>query len=139
VVLTYGPEGGVTAHTDHGMAGLITTASFQWASRQKVFQNITDLGDPWQSRKLYYATTMFTLEGRQPTSQAPASACIGVHDHFDLKIAAFKAHQTQAPLFPLFEENIAKRAHQELFHLAASSTPRKMMWEDDLFHDLVAD
>lgn len=136
VVLTYGPEGGVTAHTDHAMAGLFTTAAFQWSARSNVFRERTGIGEPWQVQKLYYATTLFTLQGRPPIAQAPASACINVHEHFDLKIKAFKQHATQAPLFGMFEEHVSKREHQELFHLAATASPRKIGWETDLFTDV---
>jgi LmbE family N-acetylglucosaminyl deacetylase len=136
VVLTYGPEGGVTAHTDHAMAGLFTAAAFQWSARPNVFREKSGIGEPWQVQKLYYATTLFTLQGRPPIAQAPATACIDVHEHFDLKIKAFKQHTTQAPLFAMFEEHVTKREHQELFHLAATATPRKTTWETDLFADV---
>src|SRR5437868_3249383 len=33
VVITYGAEGGVTAHSDHAMAGIFATAAFHWAGR----------------------------------------------------------------------------------------------------------
>jgi len=33
VTLTFGSEGGVTAHTDHSMAGIFATLAFQWAGR----------------------------------------------------------------------------------------------------------
>lgn len=137
VVLTYGPEGGVTAHTDHAMAGLFTTAAFHWAARRDSFRAFPDMGEPWQVRKLYYATTLFTLEGREPIAQAPPTACINVNEHFDLKIKAFRQHLTQSPLFPIFEEHVAKREHQELFHLAASTTLAKLEWETDLFAHIV--
>jgi LmbE family N-acetylglucosaminyl deacetylase len=139
VVLTYGPEGGVTAHTDHGMASILTTTAVHWAARSNVLREFPEMGAPWQAQKLYYATTLFTLEGRQPISQAPATACIDVNEHFELKIKAFKQHTTQAPLFPMFEEHVGKREHQELFHLAAVSVPRKMLWEADLFGDINED
>jgi len=34
VVVSFGAEGFVTAHPDHGMAGLFTSAAFQWAARK---------------------------------------------------------------------------------------------------------
>src|SRR5207302_7231207 len=33
VVLTFGPEGGVTGHPDHAMAGVFASLAFQWAGR----------------------------------------------------------------------------------------------------------
>jgi LmbE family N-acetylglucosaminyl deacetylase len=136
VVLTYGPDGGVTAHPDHAMAGLFTTAAFQWSARSNVWREMSGLGEPWRAQKIYFATTLFTLQGRPPIAQAPVTACIDVHEHFDLKIKAFKQHVTQAPLFPMFEEHVSKREHQESFHLAATSIPRKLGWETDVFADV---
>jgi LmbE family N-acetylglucosaminyl deacetylase len=136
LLLTYGPEGGVTSHTDHAMAGLFATAAFHWAARSNVFHDLPEMGEPWQTQKLYYATALFTLEGRQPIAQAPATACIDVHQYFDLKIKAFKQHTTQSPLFPMFEEHVGKREHQEMFHLAATAKPQKLQWETDLFTDI---
>lgn len=37
VVLTFGPEGGVTAHSDHSMASLYATLAFHWAGRENCF------------------------------------------------------------------------------------------------------
>ena len=51
----------------------------------------------------------------------------------DLKIAAFKAHTSQAPLFGFFEETIRKRGKKEVFCLANSVTPHKVEMETDLF------
>src|SRR4051794_15274484 len=33
VVMTIGPEGGVTGHPDHSMASIFATTAFQWAGR----------------------------------------------------------------------------------------------------------
>jgi hypothetical protein len=51
----------------------------------------------------------------------------------ETKIAAFKAHTSQAPLFSLFEENVRKRGNTELFNLAASVKPGPVRHETDLF------
>ena len=33
VVLTFGPDGGLTGHVDHAMAGMFATMAFEWAGR----------------------------------------------------------------------------------------------------------
>ena len=33
VVLTFGPDGGLTGHVDHAMAGVFATLAFEWAGR----------------------------------------------------------------------------------------------------------
>jgi hypothetical protein len=55
-----------------------------------------------------------------------------VREFLPQRLAAFKLHKTQSPLFELFEKNIAKRGEYELFHLAACVIPRAAEQEDDL-------
>ncbi len=124
VILTFGPEGGVTAHPDHSMASLFTTAAFQWAARTNRY------GDQFfeglrahQAQKLYYATADFNLEERQPVSLAPATTVIEIGDFLQRKIEAFRKHTSQSPLFELFENHVRPRGSKELFHLAATSKP----------------
>lgn len=135
VVITFGPEGGVTAHPDHSMASIFATMAFQWSGRSNRFPEQLQSGlIPYRPQKLYQATALFTLEGRQPISPSPASAVIELdHEALETKIAAFKCHTSQAPLFPILENTVRRRGSQELFHLAASITPRKTGMETDLF------
>ncbi len=135
VVITFGPEGGVTAHPDHSMAGTFATMAYQWSGRSNRFPEQLQSGmAPHRAQKLYCATAMFTLEGRQPISPSPASAVIELgKEGLEAKIAAFKCHTSQAPLFPIFEGTVRRRGNQELFHLAAIITPRKVEMETDLF------
>jgi LmbE family N-acetylglucosaminyl deacetylase len=139
VILSMGPEGGVTAHPDHSMVSLFTTMAFHWAGRSNRFpEQLRDGMAAHQAQKLYYATALFALADRQPIAPAPATVSLELSpQEFETKIAAFKCHTTQAPLFPFFEATMRKRAHLEVFHLAATSTPRKIEVETDLFAGVV--
>lgn len=134
VVMTFGPEGAITGHTDHAMASLFATVAFHSAPRTDRFpEQLVDGVTPYRPQKLYYATALFTLPDRQPVSLAPATAEINIAEHVETKIRAFRSHTSQTPLFPRFEAAVRARGQSELFHLAAASTPRKMESETDLF------
>ncbi len=139
VILTFGPEGGVTAHPDHSMASIYTTAAFQWAARSNRYSDQFYEGlKPFQAQKLYYATADFNLEERQPVSLAPATTSIEIGKYLERKIEAFKKHNSQAPLFELFESHVRPRGTTELFHLAACSKPRELNgMETDLWEGVV--
>jgi LmbE family N-acetylglucosaminyl deacetylase len=133
VMLTFGAEGGVTGHPDHSMAGVFATLAFHWAGRANRYSDqLHDGLTAHQTQKIYYATTDFALPNRTPTVFALQTATIDIGDHLDTKIAAFKAHKTQAPLWPLFEERTRKRGRQELFHLAAWTKSGAATQETDL-------
>src|SRR5215470_19703450 len=98
VVLTFGPEGAVTGHTDHSMASVFATLAYQWAGRTNRYPD--QLGDgmkPHRPHKLYYATANFTLPGRPPVALPPTTTVIQIGDYVNTKIAAFEAHATQSP------------------------------------------
>ena len=134
VILTIGPEGAITAHPDHSMTSLFTTLAYHWAGRSNRFvEQLRDGLAPHRAQKLYYGTALFTLPDRQPVSLAPVTAVIEIGDLLETKITAFKAHTSQAPLFPLIEKAVRQRGQQEAFHLAASTTPRRAEFETDLF------
>jgi LmbE family N-acetylglucosaminyl deacetylase len=135
VIMTFGGEGAVTAHPDHSMVSIFATMAFHWAGRSNRFADqLKDGLAPHQAQKLYYATTLFTMPDRQPVSLPPSTAIVDLtQEELDTKIAAFRCHTSQAPLFGYFEEMARKRGRRELFHLAAASTPRKMEVEKDLF------
>ncbi len=140
VLLTFGPEGAITAHPDHSMASIFATLTYHWAGRTNRFpEQLNDGVRPHRIQKLYYGTAGFTLPDRQPVSLAPATAVIEVGEYLDGKIRAFKAHKTQAPLFPIFENTVRQRGTKEMFHLAAAITPRRLESETDLFADIVDD
>jgi LmbE family N-acetylglucosaminyl deacetylase len=135
VVITFGPEGSLTAHPDHSMAGVYTTMAFQWAPRSNRFpKQFEDDLKPWRPQKLYYRSSDFTLPERQPIALSPVSARIEIgQERMERKIEAFKMHKSQAPLFNLFEGNARRHGTVERFHLAASVKPQEAQIEDDLF------
>src|SRR5262245_64560790 len=135
VVMTLGPEGGVTAHPDHSMVSIFATMAFHWAARSdRYVEQLQNGVTVHRAQKLYYASALFTLSDRQPVSLPPSTTTIELEPHeLETKIAAFKCHTSQAPLFPYFEATMRKRGRLELFHLAASATPHRAQPETDLF------
>jgi len=137
IVLTFGPEGGVTAHLDHAMAGVFASLAFQWAGRSDRFpEQLAGSTSPHRAKKLYYSSGLITLEGRQPLAQPPVTASIDISGVVELKLAAFREHKTQAPLFPLFEGAVRRHGGFEHWHLAASAEPKLIEFENDLLTDL---
>jgi LmbE family N-acetylglucosaminyl deacetylase len=134
VVLTFGPEGGVTGHTDHSMASIFATLAFHWAGRSNRYpDHLSDHIRPHRANKLYYATANFTLPDRQPVTLSAATAVIDVNEYRKTKLEAFRAHTTQAPLFRMFESRMHQYGGQERFHLAASMNSTPVQPETDLF------
>jgi LmbE family N-acetylglucosaminyl deacetylase len=135
VIMTMGSEGAITAHPDHSMVSVFATLACHWAGRSNRFPEQLQQGlAPHQTQKLYYGTALFTMPDRQPVSLAPTTTVIELEPReINSKIAAFKAHTSQAPLFGFFEETIRNRGMKEVFCLANSSQPRKMEMETDLF------
>ncbi|HUK47193.1 MAG TPA: PIG-L family deacetylase [Terriglobales bacterium] len=140
VMATFGAEGGVTGHPDHSMAGIFATMAFHWAGRPNRYADQVRNGSgPHRTQKLYYQTADFALPNRPPITFTPETAVIDIAPHLEAKIAAFKAHSTQAPLWPLFEENVRKRRETEMFHLAASMRNGAVHGETDLFEGVPED
>jgi LmbE family N-acetylglucosaminyl deacetylase len=138
VMLAFGAEGGVTGHPDHSMAGVFAELAFHWAGRGNRYSDqLQDGLAAHQTQKLYRSTATLALPNRQPITFAPHSAVIDIGDCLETKIAAFKAHKTQAPLWPLFEERTRKGGRQELFYLAASIKGGAAKPETDLFEGIV--
>lgn len=135
VMMTFGSEGAISAHPDHSMVSVFATMAFHWAGRGNRFAGQLEEGlSVHQTQKLYYGTTLFTVPDRPPVSLPPSTAAIELTEkELAAKIAAFKCHVSQAPLFPFFEGTLRKRGARELFHLAAAATPRKAAEEKDLF------
>src|SRR5437868_8622970 len=73
------------------------------------------------------------FRGSASDFRAPQTAVIDIGNHLETKIAAFKAHTSQQPLWGIFEENARKRGAQEMFHLGASVKPGPIKNETDLF------
>jgi LmbE family N-acetylglucosaminyl deacetylase len=135
VMMTMGTEGAITAHPDHSMVSIFATMACHWAGRSNRFPEQLQAGlTPHQTQKLYYATALFTIPERQPVSLSPTTCVIDLNPHeIDAKIAAFKCHTSQAPLFGFFEETVRRRGRKEVFHLANSIKPQKAEMETDLF------
>ena len=137
VIITFGTEGGVTGHTDHSLAGVAGSLAFQWAGRNNRYPDqLKDGLQPHRTKKLYYTSQTFELSGRQPITFPPVTATIEVGKYVEAKIQAFKSHISQAPLWPIFEENVRKREPVEQFHLAARAEPGPSVMETDLFHGI---
>ena len=137
VMLTFGPEGGVTGHTDHSLASLFGTLAFHWSGRNNRYPDqLAGTIAPHRAQRLYYSTADFALPDRQPVTFAPADAVIDIADYVETKIAAFGAHTSQAPLLPAVEQHIRTRGTKELFHLAASVEIGPVVQGSDLFADV---
>ncbi len=134
IVLSMGPEGAITGHTDHSMASVFATLAFHWAGRNNRFPDqLADGLQPHRAQKLYYSTAAAALPNRQPISFPPFTARIEIGRYLEAKIAAFHAHQTQAPVFPIFDAHVQKLGNPELFHLAANVVLGAVRIETDLF------
>lgn len=137
IIVTMGPEGAVTGHVDHAMAGIFATMAFHWASRKDRFSEQLNEGlELHRTRKLYYATAPFTIPDRPPISPAPCTASIDISRFLDGKIEAFRQHTTQSPLMPLFEKSMRRFGARESYHLAAMSNPSELAAETDLLEGL---
>jgi LmbE family N-acetylglucosaminyl deacetylase len=133
VILTMGAEGAITGHSDHSMASIFATMAFHWAGRSNRYpEQLQDGLSPHRARKLYYSTASFVLRDREPVSPPPCTATIDIAPFVQSKIEAFRAHSTQAPLFPLFEKAMRRFGSRELFHLAATNQPAVLEAETDL-------
>jgi LmbE family N-acetylglucosaminyl deacetylase len=133
VMIAFGPEGGVTGHPDHSMAGIFAALAYQWAGRGNRYSDQLSNGlGPHRTQKLYIETADFALPNRAPITFAPHTTVIDIGKFVETKVAAFKAHKTQAPLWPLFEENVRKSGPNEKFHLAATVKADAAKQETDL-------
>jgi LmbE family N-acetylglucosaminyl deacetylase len=120
------------------MVSIFTTAAFQWAGRKNRYpEQLRDGIRPHRAQKLYYATAYFTLPDREPIALPPGTATIDVGAYYEAKIVAFHAHTSQAPLFQIFENAVRRRGQNEIFHLAARTTPGPLEPETDLFAGVV--
>ncbi len=136
VILTFGPDGGLTGHIDHAMAGTFATLAFEWAGRSDRYPEQMEQGlRPHRVQKLYYHTADFHLPDRQPISQPTVTTRIDIGEaRFERKVEAFRQHTTQAPLFERVRKNLGQRLGTvEMYHLAATSSPRDAKAETDLF------
>ncbi len=133
VILTMGPEGAITGHSDHSMASIFATMAFHWAARKDRYpEQLSDTLAPHRAQKLYYSTAPFVLEDRPPVSPPPCTATIDIAPFLEDKIKASQAHRTQAPLMARFGKAMRRFGAKELFHLAATNQPATLELETDL-------
>jgi LmbE family N-acetylglucosaminyl deacetylase len=141
VVLTFGPDGGLTAHLDHAMAGNFATMAFEWAGRVDRYPEQLQHGlTPHRAQKLYYLSSDFILEDRAPISPPTVTTRIEVgKERFEIKSKAFQQHTTQKPLFEKVRKNLGQNGGTvEMFHLAATREPHEAKQETDLFEGVTA-
>ncbi len=130
VVITFGPDGGMTAHLDHAMAGVFATVAFQWAGRSDRYP---EFGAPYASQKLYYLTSGYKLADRQAIAPPVITASIDIGaDLFEKKNQAFRQHKTQQPLFERVRKNLDRPPLVEVYHLACTREPHREKFETDL-------
>ncbi len=142
LVMTFGPDGGLTGHIDHAMAGMFATLAFEWAGRPDRYPEQLEQGlSTHRAQKLYYLAADFVLADRQPISPSPVTARIEIgKERSEKKTQAFQQHKTQAPLFERVKKNLGESLGTvEMYHLAATSRPREAKPETDLFEDVMED
>jgi len=139
IVLTFGPDGGLTGHPDHGMAGVFATMAFEWAGRPERYPEQLEQGlQPHRAQKLYYIAANFVLPDFPRIAPPTVTARLDVgQERFEKKIEAFEQHTTQAPLFGRLRKNLGHRRPVDMFHLAATREPREAKAETDLFEGVV--
>ena len=136
IILTFGPDGGLTGHVDHAMAGVFATMAFEWAGRPDRYpEQLEQALTPHRAQKLYYYTSDFLLDDRQPIAPPTVSAHIEVgKERFEKKHQAFQQHTTQKPLFERVKKNLRQGdGAVEMYHLAVTRDPREAKFETDLF------
>jgi LmbE family N-acetylglucosaminyl deacetylase len=142
VIVTFGPDGGLTGHLDHAMAGVFGTMAFEWAGRKDRYpEQLQDGLTPHQAQKLYYHASDFLLPDRPPISQPTITTRLEIGaERFEQKDHAFRQHTTQTPLFERVRKNLGDAlGTMEMFHLAATKTPQQAKLETDLFEGVVDD
>ncbi len=140
VVLTFGPDGGLTGHPDHAMAGVFATMAFEWAGRADRFPEQIEQGlQAHRAQKLYYVAANFVLPDFPLIAPPTVTARIDVGpERFEKKVAAFHLHKTQAPLFERVRKNLGWRGGTvEMYHLALTRDPRDAKFETNLFEGVV--
>lgn len=139
VVLTFGPDGGLTGHVDHAMAGVFATMAFEWAGRPDRYPEQVEQGlTAHRAQKLYFVTADFVLPDRLIIAPPTVTTRIEVGaERFEKKDEAFRQHTTQAPLFERVKKNLGQRGGGvEMYHLAATRDPRDAKLETDLFEGI---
>ncbi len=135
LMLSFGPEGSVTGHPDHAMAGTFATAAFHYAAQQRPFPGTEDL-PAFQVSRLLYSTAAFQPPDFPKLFLPPPDVAVPVAAWVERKIQAFRCHATQAPLFERVETFLRLAGGRELFHLAAGVPLPSTGAVDDLWAGL---
>lgn len=133
VVITFGGDGGPNTHADHMMVSMLTTAAFHWSGRAKRYP---ELAQVFQPRRLFTLTTNFFLQDRQAPLPSPWTVELDVRSGLERKMAAFRAHTSQAPLVEKTKEIFEKYGDHEFYTLAATPEVRPAELGTDLFAGL---
>lgn len=132
VILTFGPEGAPTRHTDHMTISRTATAAYFLSGLHTAFRE-QGLA-PHQAKRLYYHAWEYPLaDPKFDVESVPFTAAVDVRDWMPTKDAAFKAHVTQQGSAHAFYSSALK----DIEHLALSAgAPQPRAVIDDLFEGL---
>jgi LmbE family N-acetylglucosaminyl deacetylase len=133
VVITFGGDGGLNTHNDHMMVSALTTAAFHWAGRAKRYP---ELAQPYQPKRLFYASTNFFIPGRPVPLPAPWSVKLDIRSVQARKAAAFREHPSQGPVMESTRELFEKYGCEEFYALVAAEGDQPVRLTDDLFEGL---
>ncbi|CAN5688308.1 PIG-L family deacetylase [soil metagenome] len=133
VVITFGGDGGLNTHNDHMMASALTTSAFHWSGRAKRYP---ELAQPFQPKRLFYASTNFFIPGRQIPLPAPWSVKLDIRSVQARKAAAFREHPSQGPVMESTRELFEKYGCEEFYTLVAAEGSQPVVLSDDLFAGL---
>lgn len=160
VLVTYNERGGYP-HPDHVMTHQVSMRALEAAADPDFHP---ELGAPWRTPKVYYDVSFSRgrleaaheallaagqespfaewLENRDPAAERVATARIDVHEYFEQRDAALRAHATQIDpegfFFHFPRETESAVWPWEDFELVSSTVPTQPM-EDDLFAGIPAD
>ena len=132
VLLTFGPEGAPTGHSDHRAVSRAATAAFFLSQLATAYpdQRLA----PHRPLRLYYQAWVFPFsDPKLKLESVPATVHIDVRDWKGRKDAAFRAHATQQGSAAVFYAD----AFFDIEYLAlAAGVPQPAAITDDIFAGL---
>ena len=132
IVITFGTEGALNTHADHMMVSMLTTAAFHWSGRPKRYPELA----VFQPARLYYLSTNFFMDDRQPPLPMPWTVKLDVRSVLNRKLLAFREHTSQSPLVEKTKDLFARYGDYEFYSLVASPEPGQAQLADNLFSGL---
>jgi LmbE family N-acetylglucosaminyl deacetylase len=139
VALTFGREGAGNSHRDHRAICRIATAAVLAAGDELCYPDQLGLRHGLASHavaKFYHASAREGLVSRDGTPFERPTTTVDISTVVDRKLAAFRAHTSQATLVPRTEEWIAENGYAEHFTRVLSRVPAPDGVERDLFAGL---